>query len=297
MLENLSDVRIFVQVMESGGLTAAGHVLRLPTNQVSRRLTRLEGALGARLFNRTTRKVTATEEGKGFYLRALRLLESAREAEEILGRSSALEGSVRVAVRTTSVEFGFVTELSRVLLAHEGLSVQLMVRDEPVDLVGSGVDLGVLIGSLADSSAVARPVGEARYVLAASRAYARRNGLPRTPADLVQHQVIRRHGATPEVELTLLGPRKEEVTVPIVGRLECSDSRAQAIALHEGLGIALRPAGEVRAAEADGRLVRALPEWHCPPVPVWAVSPPGRSKLARVALLIEALRKVVRALA
>lgn len=296
MLENLSDVRIFVQVVESGGLTAAGQVLRLPTNQVSRRLSRLEGALEVRLFNRTTRKVTATEEGKAFYARALRLLESAREAQDVVGRPTALEGTVRVAVRTTSIEFGFVTELGKVLTAHPGLCVQLVVQDEGIDLVSEGIDVGVMVGALPDSSLVARQVGVAQYVMTATRGYVKRHGRPESPADLVKHQAIRRLSARPEVEWTLLGPRGRELTVPIAGRFECSDSRAQAIALHEGLGIALRPAGEVRVAEAEGRLVHILPGWRLPPIPVWAVSPPGRARLARVGVVVEALRRVIRAL-
>lgn len=290
MLENLSDVRVFAQVFESGGLTAAGQVLRLPTNQVSRRLSRLESALGVRLFNRTTRRVVATAEGKGFYPRALRLLESAREAEEISGQRSALEGTVRVAVRTTSLEFGFMSELSRLLLSHAGLAVQLMVRDEPLDLVAEGIDVAVMVGSLPDSSHVARLVGHAEYVLAASPAYLKRHGSPETPAQLVKHQALRRHGAPPEVEWTLVGPRQKELTVAIDGRFECDDSRALAVAVDEGLGIGLRPAREVR--ESRGRLVRVLPGWKLPLIPVWAVSPPGRTRLARVALVVDVLRKV-----
>lgn len=297
MLENLSDVRTFVQVMESGGLTAAGRVMRMPTNQVSRRLARLEEALGARLLHRTTRRVTPTDDGRAFYARALRLLDQAREAEEEVVRASALEGSLRVAVRTTSVEIGFVEEVTRLLLANPGLSLQLLVMDEQVDPVAAGLDMVVQVGSLPDSSAVARPVGHATYVMAASPDYVKRSGAPHSPADLVRHQAIRRHGPTPETEWTLMGPRGDLLSVPIAGRFECSDSRAQAVALREGLGIALRPAGEVREAAKAGRLVRILPAWKLPPIPVWAVLSPGRTRLARVTLLVEALRKVIRRLA
>lgn len=290
MLENLSDVRVFAQVFESGGLTAAGKVLRLPTNQVSRRLSRLESALGVRLFDRTTRKVVTTAEGRSFYPRALRLLESAREAEEVSQRQTALEGAVRVAVRTTTIEFGFVAALSRRLLAHEELSVQLLVRDEPLDLVAEGLDVAVMVGSLPDSSHVARLVGRAEYVLAASPAYLKRRGAPETPAQLAEHQALRRHGMPPETEWTLVGPRQKEVSVAIGGRFECNDSRALATAVEEGLGIGLRPAREVQASR--GRLVRVLPAWKLPLIPVWAVSPPGRTRLARVALVVDVLRSI-----
>lgn len=293
-IENLGDVQLFVQVVDSGGLTAAGRVLRLPTNQISRRLVRLEEALGARLLHRTTRRVAPTDEGKAFYGRALRLLEAAREAEDAVARRGGLEGTVRVAVRTTSVEFGFVSEVVGVLRRQAGLGVQLLVSDDELDLVAEGVDLSVQVGALADSTNVARRVGEANYVLAAAPAYLQRHGRPDHPEDLVHHQAIRRLGARPELAWTLRGPGGREVTVPIGGRFECSDSRAQAVALQEGLGIALRPAGEVRAAQAAGTLQRVLPAWRVPPIPVWAVSPAGRVRLARVAAFVEALRLTVR---
>jgi len=293
-LENLADVRLFVRIMEAGGLTAAGRVLHLPANQVSRQLTRLEASLGVRLFHRTTRKVSPTPEGNAFYEHALRILEGVQRAEEAVSRTQGLAGTVRIAIKTTSLEFGFVSAWAKHLIAHPHIHTQLLVSDEPIDLIAQSIDVSVQVGTLADSSHVVRHIGDAHYVLAASPHYVRRCGQPQTPEELIHHQVLRRLGSQPETLWTLVGPKQRQVTVPIGGRFECSDSRAQEMALREGLGIAMRPVCEVRSA-ANG-LVHVLPNWRVPPIRVWALSPAGRARLARVNLVVDALRRVVKAL-
>jgi DNA-binding transcriptional LysR family regulator len=297
MLDNLGEIRIFVQVADSGGFSAAGRVLHLSTNLVSRRIAQLEDRLGVRLLHRTTRRTSLTEEGRQFLERAVRLLEAADEAAAAVAtRASAFEGRLRVAARSTSVEYGLVEELVRFLEAHPGLSVQLLVGDDPVDLVGEGIDLAVQVGELPDSSLVSRGVGEVPIVLAASPAYLERRGRPRVPADLAGHECLRRLGRRPEEAWTLIGPDHREVVVPIAGRLECSDSAAQTHALYAGFGIGARPAGEVRRAAAGGALVRVLPHHQFAPVPLRVVMPPRRASLPRVAAMIELVRTMVRRL-
>ena len=173
---------------------------------VGRRIAQLEDRLGVRLLHRTTRRTSLTEEGRQFQARAARLLEAADEAvAAVATHASALEGRLRVAVRSTSVEFGLVEELVRFLEVHPGLSVQLLVSDDPVDLVGDGIDLAVQIGELPDSSLISRRVGEVPIVLAVSRAYVERRGRPGGPADLVRHECLRRLGRHPEAVWTLIG--------------------------------------------------------------------------------------------
>jgi len=298
MLDNLDEVRVFVQVGDSGGFSAAGRVLNLTTNLVSRRIARLEDRLGVRLLHRTTRRTSLTEEGRQFHERAIRLLEAADEAAAAVARrASALEGRVRVAVRSTFVEYGFVEELVHFLEAHRGLTAQLLVTDEPIDLVGEGVDLAVQIGELPDSSLVSRGVGEVRIVLAAAPAYLERRGRPRGPADLARHECLRRLGRRPEASWTLVGPDGRETVASTGGRLECDDSAAQTRALYAGFGVGLRPAGEVRRAVAGGSLVHILPRYHVAPVPVRVVMPPRRARVPRVSAMIELVRAVVRRLA
>ncbi len=294
MLDNLEEVRVFVQVVESGGFSAAGRALHLATNLVSRRVARLEGRLGTRLLHRTTRSVSLTEEGRTFRERALPLLAAADDAAaSVAGRTRGLAGTVRVALRSTSIEYGFVEDLVRLLEGHPALRVQLVVHDGALDLVAEAVDLAVQVGELPDSSLVTRRVGEVPIVLAASPRYLERRGRPRQPGELVEHECIRRLARTPEETWTLVGPDGREVVARIGGRLECSDSAAQTRALHAGFGIGLRPSGEVRRATRAGVLARVLPSYAVAPVPVRVVMPPRRARLAPVEVMVELVRTFV----
>lgn len=295
MLDDLGELRVFVQVAESGGFSAAGRALHLATNLVSRRVARLERRLGVRLLHRTTRRTSLTEEGRELHARALPLLAAAEAAAAaVAGRARGVGGRVRVAVRSTSVEYGFVEDLVRLLEVHPALRVQLLVHDGALDLVAEAVDVAVQVGDLPDSSLVTRRVGEVPIVLAAAPRYVARHGRPRGPEELEGHECLRRLGRTPEDTWTLVHAGGGEVVARIGGRLECSDSAAQTRALHAGFGIGLRPAGEVRRAARAGTLTRVLPAYSVAPVPVRVVMPPRRARLAPVEAVVDLVRKLVR---
>lgn len=275
-LESLSDVAVFVQVVESQGLSAAARVLSIPPNTVSRTLARLEAALGARLLTRTTRMTRLTEEGRAFYERATALLRAARYAEEAVdGDASELSGLVRVAVRTTTVQFGLVPELLTFLDTHPHLRIQLVVLDEDVDLVAEGLDLALRIGGQPDSSLRIKSLGEVQFALAAAPEYLDRAGRPKGPDELNTHECI-----VQQVEAAsswnLVGPRGKEFSILVRGRFGSRDVRTQRDAICAGFGIGLRPIGEIRRAQSTGALQRVLPRWALQPIPVYVVTPPQR---------------------
>lgn len=277
MLTYLDDVRVFVQVVDSGNLARAAHVLGRPPNTVSRVLARLEGELGVTLLHRTTRRVALSDRGAVFYRHALALLEAAEAAEaSVRTTEGALTGTVRLAVRTTTVQFDVVRALVGLLVEHVGLAVQLVVTDEEVDVVGAGLDLALRVGALPDSSLSARTLGEVVFVIAATPAYLERHGRPRDPADLALHECVRALSARPQTFWSLVGRGGRRVDARVGGRFECSDVRAQSEAIYAGLGLGLRPLGEVRRAAEEGKLERVLPRWTLEPIPVRAVLPPRR---------------------
>ncbi|HEY6881427.1 MAG TPA: LysR family transcriptional regulator [Polyangiales bacterium] len=297
MLNSIGDIRVFVQVVGSNGLSAAGRVLGIPANTVSRTLTRLEDDLGVRLLQRTTRSLSLTEEGRAFHEQALQLLASVDEAESVVRRrSSGLSGLVRVAVRTTTVQFDLVPELTTLLEAHPTLRVQLVVTDDEIDLVSAGLDLALRVGALADSHLASRHLGDVAFVLAATGGYLKQHGTPKRPADLTAHECVRALGARPQTTWTLEAKGKKHVEARVGGRFECNDVRAQAAAIYAGFGIGLRPAGEVRRAVREGTLVHVLPEWQLAPIPVRVLLPPrgtGGARAAATREVIALLRKVV----
>jgi DNA-binding transcriptional LysR family regulator len=298
LLESLEELRVFVQVVDSGGFTGAAQTLGSTTNAVSRLIARLESRLQVRLLSRTTRRVASTEEGRRLYEHALRLLRAADEAEQALRpRSGLLEGTVRVAVRTTTVQFGFVQDMATLLAHNPDLRVQLIVSDTEVDLAADGIDVAVRVGELADSAYRSHPLGSVVFLPAAAPSYFAERDRPTRPEELVQHECVRALLQRPQTTWRLVGPRGRVVDATVGGRFECGDVRAQAEAVYSGLGIGLRPAGEVRTAVAAGTLERVLPGWSMAPLAVHALLSPQRSHNARtdavVALLKEAVQRLV----
>ncbi len=208
----------------------------------------------------------------------------------------ALDGKVRVAVRSALAAIGLGEELARLLASAPGLQLQLAVVDDDAELRRRSFDLAVQPGRLRDSSLVARRLGVAHYQLAASPAYVRAAGAPRRPSDLVRHQCLRRLGDAPAVAWSLVGPGERTATARLGGRVECSDARLLSELIYAGVGIGLLPAAEVRRGERAGTLERVLPTWAYAPIPVWVVGPKGRLALPRVARVVEVLERAVGAL-
>lgn len=292
-LDSLDDVRVFRQVVASGGISAAARVLDDSKNRVSQRLLALEQALGVRLAHRSTRAFTLTEEGERFFEESGPLLELADRTEAVIAGATELDGRVRVAVRSVLTGLGLGGELARLLQSAPRMALQVAVVDDNVDVFKAGYDLAVQVGPLKDSAFVATRLEVSSYVLCSTPAYLDAKGRPTSPADLKRHQCIRKLSAPPETHWPLTHRRGREVHAELSGALECSDAQLQGEALHSGLGIALRPLEEVRRGAQGGTLEQVLPEWSLTPFSVWLVSPRGRMKLPRVAAVAQVLRRVI----
>lgn len=273
-LENLWDLRVFVRVVEAGSMAEASRGLDVPANTVSRTIARLERDVGAALLLRTTRRMSLTREGQTLYEHGVGLLGAAERAQEALGGGTreGLSGLLRVAVRTTLVQFGFLKELLVLLDAHPELRVQLLVNDREPDFVAEGLDLAIRIGALEDSTLRMRHLGMAHFVLCATPEYLARAGRPERPEDLASHECIRVLHPRPQMVWHLRGPggARSEAFGP--GRFVCDDIRTQREAILAGFGIGVRPIGEVE--RSDGALVRVLPGWALEPIAVRALLAP-----------------------
>ena len=296
-IDSLDDVRLFRQVVASGGISAAARALSDNKNRISQRLAALERGLGVRLAHRTTRSLRLTEEGERFYAETAGLIEAAEKAEQSVAVAHALEGRVRLAVRSALVGLGMGAEIVRLLQSAPSLELQVAVVDESHDLLSGGYDLAVQVGALRDSSLVAVRLPTVSFSMAASSAYLDARGRPRGPGDLLRHSCIRRLSHPPETTWPLVHRGGRKVNARVSGTFECSDAQLQSEALYAGLGIGLRPAEEVRRAEAAGTLERVLPAWSFAPIHAWVVASKGRLRVPRVAAVVEILRRVVGRLA
>ena len=287
----LSDVGVFVAVIKAGSFTGAAEALDFSKSQVSKCVSRLEAALGARLLHRTTRRLRLTEAGTTLYESSQRALEAIEEAQLAVSRlQDAPRGTLKV---SASIAFGS-TQLPSIVAAltrqYRDLSVELMLEDRHVDLVREGIDVAVRItGEPPDSNLVYRRLGPNRQVVCASPAYVGRCGLPRTPQDLREHEcVAHTQRATPRT-WHFTAPGGGKVSVQIDGRVGISSALAVREAALEGLGVIELNSYLVGPDIQAGRLVRLLPGYQPRELSVYAVFPQRRYLAPKVRVFVDAM--------
>ncbi len=276
---------VLVTVLEAGSLAGASRRLRRSPPSITRALAALENRIGARLIERTTRQMTATEAGRTLAGQARALLGGYAEAVRDVGEVS-LRGTVRV---TAPVVFGrrYVTPLVATFLdAQPTVTVDLVLADRNLDLVEEGLDVAVRIGPLVDSSLVARRVGEVRRVLVASPEYLAARGSPRTSGELAGHDAIFSASRPVPIEWRFREGARSRI-VRLAPRLLVNDVEAALVGARMGRGIAMALSYQVADDLAAGVLVRLLPGHEPPPLPVQLVVPGGRHMALRVRAFVD----------
>ena len=293
MLDDLGSLRLFERIVALGSLSAAARDTGLSLAVVSKRLAQLERGLDVRLLNRTTRRLSLTDEGALLHTHAQRVLDEVAQAESALsGHSGKVTGTLRMSAPNSFGRRWLVPALAAFAGQHPELDVQLSLSDEVVDLVGGGFDLAVRYGVLADSRLVARELAPNRRVLCASPAYVAGHGLPETLADLARHPCIL-IGHLPTAEWRF-GGGHGETAVRVHGHFICDDGEAaQALAL-AGLGIIRKSIWDVGDDLESGRLVQVLPRQAIAAAPLHAVYPSGRHLAPRVRLFVDFLGRYLR---
>jgi DNA-binding transcriptional LysR family regulator len=281
-MDRLDELALLVAVIDEGTMAGAAQRLRRSPPAVSRMLAALEDRVGVRLVERTTRRLSATEAGFHLAERARALLLDYAAATDA-ATTAPLRGLLRV---TAPVQFGrlhVAPVVDSFLDAHPVLSVELLLHDRNLDLIEEGLDAAVRIGALADSSLLARRVGEVTRLLVASPAYLARRGAPRTPADLASHDTIfaTSRSGSPEWRFG------RGAAVRLTPRLLVNEVEAQLIAVRAGRGVARLLSYQVADDLAAGTLVRLLPKTEPPPLPVQLVARGGPHMAAKVRLFLD----------
>lgn len=254
-MNNLEDLDVFARVAAAGSMSAAGRELGLAPAAISKRIRRLEERLGVRLIQRTTRQLTLTEAGQGFYERVVAILDSVEEAEAWAMRGVAtVRGILRVSAPTSFGRMHIAPHLQHFLDAHPQVTVDLVLSDAFVDLIGEGFDLAIRIAELPDSSLVARRLATNHRLLCAAPSYLARHGTPHSVEDLGHHALLSHNTG----EWRLEGP-DGPVTIRVQGRLRTNSSEVVREAVLAGAGIALRSTWDVGPELKNGRLLPVLP--------------------------------------
>ena len=286
-VSDLTDLEIFVRVVTAGSLSAAGREMGLSPAVVSKRMNRLEARLGTRLLQRTTRQVSVTEAGQGFFERAAAIIASVSEAEAwVTGASVEARGVLRVSAPTSFGRLHIAPHLGGFLAANPDVVVDLELGDSFVDLIADGFDVAIRIGELMDSSLVARRLADVHRVMCATPGYLAGNGVPQTIAGLARHTCL----ATRQQDPWRLEGPEGAVSVRVSGRLRTNSNEVVREAVLAGQGIALRSTWDVGADLAAGRLQVVLPHYRASHrVGVHAVYPSRRFLPAKVRLFIDYL--------
>ena len=276
----------FVAVAECGSFQRAAERLRLSSSQVSRQVARLEERLQARLFYRTTRRVSLTEAGQTFLARCQRLIEERDEAFHAIGDLHATPtGLLRMTCAVAYGERFIVPLVNDFMTLHPQLRVEIELSNRNLDLVQDGYDLAIRLGRLVDSRLVATRIAPRAMYLCAAPAYLEHYGRPHSLSELSRHNCLIGTNDT-----WLFQHEGREHLFKPSGNWRCNSGEAVMDAALRGFGLCQLPDYYVREALQQGRLVSLLPAHQPPNTAVWAVYPQRRFPLPKVRLLIEALK-------
>lgn len=287
-MDSLTDIAVFVQVVDSGSFTAAAEKLSLSKSIVSRYVSRLEDRLGARLLNRTTRRLSLTEAGQVFYTRSEKGLQELMDAELEVSR---LQGEPRGTLRINApMSFGILhiaPAIPDFLKPYPSLKIDMRLDDRSIDVIEEGFDVTIRISELTESSLIARRLAPCRHVLVASPNYLKRRGEPRIPQDLRNHSILANQwqGAAQAWEFRMGDDNPTVVNVSAA--IQMNNSLALREALLADGGIARVPTFVVGRDVQEGRLQSVLRHYQLPEVSIYAVFPQRQYLTPKVRAFVE----------
>ena len=288
-MDKLESLRAFTKTVERASFSTAGRELRLSRSAVSKYVRELEEALGVQLLNRTTRKVSPTENGQAYYERCVAILADLDEADRAI---TQLQAEPRGLLRVNApMSFGTL-HLSRAIAdfmaKYPELRVQLVLSDQLIDPLQEGFEVTLRIAELGSSNLVARKLVPANRVICASPAYLARRGTPGHPRELRSHDCLAYGYLATGNQWKLTGPDGDH-WIQIPWTLCANNAELLRDAALAGNGIALLPTFIAGADLQEGRLVAILPEYKAPALSLYAVYPPTRHLSAKVRLFIDFL--------
>ncbi len=286
-MTTISDFDIFARVARAGNMSAAGREIGISPAVVSKRISLLEERLGARLFQRTTRQLTLTETGEGYFKRVLEILKLVEEADEFVSqRNTGPRGSLKITAPTCFSRFHVAPHLSEFVARYPQIQLDMVLTDNFVDIIRDGFDVAIRIGELPDSSLVARKLAPDTRVICAAPAYLAAAGMPKSLDDLAKHNCL---SAGAQDVWRLEGPEGLR-NVRVKGNIRSNSAELVREALVAGLGLGLRSIWEIGPELESGTLKAVLPQYRgSSHVAIYAVYPSREFMPTKVSAFVDFL--------
>ena len=290
-MDRLTEMTCFVRAVETGSFAMAGRALSMSSQLVGKNVAALEERLGVQLLVRTTRRHSVTEAGQAFFDRCRAVVREAEEAETSVAEfGSAPRGQLTISAPYTFGSARLMSFIADYLARNEAVSVKLVLTDRTVDVVGERFDAVVRIGTLEDSSLVARRFTSLQLAACASPAYLRRRGRPLVPSDLRGHEcLLYNYRFKPPLADWTFEKDGTAETVTVAGRLQVNDGRSLIASAIAGHGIVLQDIEILKRHFATGELEHLLPAYAGPIREMHVIYPPGRQFSPKLRSFIDAL--------
>lgn len=288
-MDKLNSMKIFVEVVNGEGFTAAAEKIGLSRAQVSKSVMQLETHLGTRLLNRTTRRVSLTDFGRIYYERCNSILNEIDEIESMASQQTVSPRGILTISAPTS--FGIVhlnKAIPEYIKQYPDVQITISLTDRFVDVVAEGFDLAIRIAELKDSSLIARKIAPCKRVLCASPDYLQKHGIPHVPQDLKIHQCLPYSNELRPDVWTLQGPNGNE-TIKINGPVCADNGDILKDAAVAGLGITLLPTFIVGPELISGNLKQVMHDYSPPEISIYSVFPSRRYLSAKVRTFVDFL--------
>jgi DNA-binding transcriptional LysR family regulator len=293
-MDKFVEMQAFVAVVDSGSFVRAAEALDVSKAAVSRYVNELESRLGVRLLQRTTRKLSLTEEGAVFHARCVDLLAGVSEAEaEISAHSGEALGQLKVNVPMSFGLLHLAPLWAAFMTLHPKVTLDVTLSDRVVDLVDEGYDLAIRIGRLSSSSLVSRRLSTTRLILCASPSYLAEHGVPAHPSELASHAVLSYTLLSMGENWTFEGPQGP-VSVHVTPRMRANSGETCCAAALQHQGIVLQPSFLVGGHLLAGTLIEVLPQFRSIELGIFAVYPTRKHMTPKVRLLIDFLIEAFR---
>lgn len=289
-MDKLTSMNVFVKVAKAGSFAGGARDLSISRAMATKHIMHLEGSLGTRLFNRTTRSLSLTEVGAAYLERCQQVLLEVEEMEAAVTHlQTEPRGSLKISAPPVIGATHIASAVSAFLKMHPDLTVEMILQSSPGDLIEGGIDLAIYLGALDDTSMFARKLASSSLVVCGSPEYFAKQGIPETPEDLAKHSCLVNWAIPPKNKWPFKTEQGYKI-IPVSGRMQANVADAIRIAALNGLGLVMLPIYIVGRDIEKGRLVSVLDKYVSLPLDIHAVYPHRKYLSAKVRIFMDFLQ-------